>query len=143
MKEPGRLIGLDVGQKRTGLARTDPMRMFVAPVGTFSQEEVYREISRQIKHEGPVIGIVVGWPTTPQGGETNATALARGFVKQLRHDYPSVPVYTMDERYSSKEANQLLIDAGVPQKKRRTKGRLDQAAAAHILQQFLDENPDL
>ncbi len=143
MSEYGRLLGVDVGSKRVGIARTDLMRTFAGPVGTYNQPDSFRELSRQIKHEGPVIGIVIGWPLTPQGKPTHATELAAGYIKKCRADYPNIPVYKMDERYSSKEALEFMVDAGVPKKKREEKGRLDQAAAAHILQQFLEARPEI
>lgn len=143
MSEHGRLLGIDVGSKRVGIARTDLMRMVAAPVGTFSPSNSFKEISKQIKYEGPVLGIVVGWPLTPQGEPTTATPLVKDFIKKLKADFPDVPVYKMDERFSSKEASQIMIDAGVPKKKRFKKGRLDQAAAAHILQQFLEARPEI
>lgn len=143
MSDHGRLLGIDVGSKRVGIARTDFMRMISAPVGTFNPSNSFKEISRQIKNEGPILGIVVGWPLTPEGDSTTATPLVVKFIKKLKEDFPDIPVYKMDERFSSKEASQIMIDAGVPKKKRFKKGRLDQAAAAHILQQFLEARPEI
>jgi len=139
----GRLLGVDVGSKRVGIARTDPFRTFASPVNSFTLSGSFSEIKRQINNDGPVIGIVVGWPLTPQGTPTNATSLAEAYIKKLKKDFPDIPVYKMDERFSSKEAGKILAESGVPKKKRREKGRLDQAAAAYILQEFLEANPDI
>lgn len=143
MKETGRLLGIDVGKIRVGIARTDPMRMFSSPIGTFSPEDSFREISNQIKKEGPILGVVVGWPLTPQGKVTTATPLAEKYIKQLKHDFPDLPIFKMDERFSSKEALEILKESGVPKKKRNKKGRLDQAAAAVILQEFMEARPEI
>lgn len=143
MAGAGRLLGIDVGSKRVGVARTDPFRTFATPVDTFSVSNSFSEIKRQVKDEGPVIGIVVGWPLTPQGAPTNATPLAEAYIKKLEKDHPDIPIYKMDERFSSKEAGIILLNSGVPKKKRRKKGRLDQAVAAYILQEFLEANPDI
>lgn len=143
MAGTGRLLGVDVGSKRVGIARTDPFRTFASPVDTFSVSGSFSEIKRQVKDEGPVIGIVVGWPLTPQGTPTNATSLAEAYIKKLEKDHPDIPIHKMDERFSSKEAGIILLNSGVPKKKRRKKGRLDQAAAAYILQEFLEANPDI
>lgn len=143
MAEFGRILGVDVGSKRVGIARTDLLRTTANPVGTFSPEDSFIEIKRQITQEGPVIGIVVGWPLTPQHQPTHATELAYEFIRHLEKRYPSIPVYKMDERYSSKQAMELMKDAGVPKNKRHKKGRLDQAAAALILQQFLESRPEI
>lgn len=143
MAELGRILGVDVGSKRVGIARTDLLRTTANPVGTFSPEDSFKEIERQVKQEGPVTGIVVGWPLTPQHAHTHATELATEFINHLKKRYASIPVYKMDERFSSKQAMELMIDAGVPKAKRHKKGRLDQAAAALILQEFLESRPEI
>ena len=134
---------MDVGSKRVGIARTDLLRTTANPVGTFSPEDSFKEIERQIDLEGPVIGIVVGWPLTPQGEYTNATEMAVDYIRHLQKKYSSIPVFKMDERFSSKQAMELMREAGVPKRKRHKKGRLDQAAAALILQQFLESYPEM
>lgn len=139
----GRILGVDVGSKRVGIARTDLLRTNANPVGTYSPEDSFKEIRRQVEHEGPVIGIVVGWPLTPQGGYTSATEMAIEYINHIKKNYPSIPVFKMDERFSSKQAMELMRDAGVPKGKRHKKGRLDQAAAALILQQFLESYPEM
>ena len=139
----GRLIGIDVGSKRVGIARTDLFKTFAAPVGTFSPDESYKEVGRQIKMDGPVVGIVIGWPLTPQGDPTHSTQLVEDYIKKLKEKYPSIPTYTIDERFSSRDARKILVNSGVPKKKREEKGRVDQAAAAYLLQQFLESNPNI
>lgn len=143
MSEHGRLLGIDVGSKRVGIARTDLFKTFSTPVGTFSPEESFQEISRQIESEGPVEGIVIGWPLTPRGNPTHATQLVEDYIKRIQKDFPAVATYTIDERYSSHDARKILVESGVPKKKREEKGRLDKAAAAYILQQFLEANPNI
>lgn len=139
----GRLLGIDVGGKRVGIARTDLMKTFASPVGTYSPGESFTEIARQIETEGPVEGIVVGWPLTPQGDRTHATSIVENYIKKLDTEFPGLATYMIDERYSSKDARKILLDSGVPKKKREEKGRVDQAAAAYLLQQFLESNPDI
>lgn len=139
----GRILGVDVGNKRVGLARTDPMRTFVTTIGTFSPEDSFVEIDRQVEMEGPVKGIVVGWPLTPQGKRTTSTEFAVQYINALKNKYKSIEIYKMDERYSSKEAMEILEASGVSKKRRNQKGRLDQAAAALILQQFIQAYPEL
>jgi putative holliday junction resolvase len=143
LAEIGRFLGIDVGGKRVGIARTDLLRTVSAPVGTFTPEESFQEVARQIREEGPVTGIVVGWPLTPRGEPTHATELAADYIRYLEKRYQKISIYKMDERYSSKEAMRAMKNAGVAKKKREKKGRLDQAAAALILQEFLDAHPEL
>lgn len=139
----GRILGVDVGSKRVGLARTDPMRTFATPIGTFSPEDSFVEIERQVQMDGPVKGIVVGWPLTPQGKRTTSTDLVVQYINALKNKYKGIEIYKMDERFSSIEAMEILEESGVPKKRRNQKGRLDQAAAALILQQFLQAYPEL
>lgn len=143
MTDFGRILGIDVGGKRVGLARTDLLRTAANPVGTYSPEDSFLEVDRQIRDEGPVIAIVVGWPLTPQGEATNATHLAGDYIRYLEKRYSDITIYKMDERYSSKEAMEAMKQAGISKGRREKKGRLDQASAALILQQFLEAHPDL
>jgi putative holliday junction resolvase len=139
----GRILGVDVGSKRVGLARTDLLRNFANTIGTFSPNDSIFEIERQVMEEGPVNAIVVGWPLTPEGVPTHATTLAREYISRLRNKFKGIKIYTMDERYTSREAVDIMVESGVPKMKRRKKGRVDQAAAALILQHFLEAHPEL
>lgn len=143
MSDFGRILGVDVGSKRVGLARTDLLRTNANPFGTFPPDQSIKEIEKQVANEGPVKAIVVGWPLTPQGDPTDATELVKNYIKTLEKKIRDVKIYKMDERYTSRQALKILVDAGVPKKKRREKGRVDQAAAAVILQQFLEAYPEI
>jgi RNAse H-fold protein YqgF len=139
---PGCLLGVDVGAVRNGLARTDPFRLFPTPVGTFSPKEALQEIEHQVKHEGPVAAVIVGYPLSLEGEKTHGTQHVENFIRQLKKRLPGLPVLTMDERFSTKIARRLLVESGVPKKKRAQKGRVDVAAASWILQEFLEANPE-
>ncbi len=143
MNQLGRILGVDVGSKRVGLARTDLLRTSANPIGTFTPHQSFVEIEDQIENEGPVRAIVVGWPLTPQGEPTHATPLVAEYLKKLKKKCRGVKLYKFDERYTSKQAMKLMVESGVPKKKRNKKGRLDQAAASLILNQFLEAHPDI
>lgn len=121
MPQFGRIIGVDVGSRRVGLARTDLLRTAANPIGTFTPTDSFSEIERQIQIEGPVTAIVVGWPLTPQGEPTHATPIAADYFKKLENRYPNIDIFKFDERYTSREALRLLVKSGVPKKK--TKGK--------------------
>src|SRR5690625_7220982 len=87
--------------------------------------------------EGSFKALVIGWPLTPQGNPTHDTPLASDFYKKLKKKYPEIDIFKFDERYSSREALRLMAESGVPKKKRKKNGRIDQAAAAMILTQLL------
>lgn len=132
-----RLIGIDVGKKRCGLAQTDLLKTIASPVGTFSPDEIIQEISR-IVEESPVEGFIIGWPLTPNGEEGKATEMVQEFINRLKKIYTDIPIIKVDERYTSNQANDLMLEIGIPKKKRRQKERVDRIAAALILQSYLD-----
>lgn len=139
MQEYARLIGIDVGKKRVGIAQTDLLKTIASPVGTFPPDQVIDEI-QQIADKAPVEKIVVGWPLSLSGEEGEATEMVTDFIKKLRHSFPNIEIAKVDERYTSTQARGLMIEAGIPKKKRQEKGRVDRIAAAIILQNYLDSN---
>lgn len=139
MQEYARLIGIDVGKKRVGLAQTDLLKTIATPVGTFPPEEVMDEI-RGIMEQAPVEKIIIGWPLSLQGDEGTATQMVDDFIKKIHHSFPDLEVVKVDERYTSTQARDMMVEAGIPKKKRQEKGRVDRIAAAIILQNYLDTN---
>src|SRR5699024_8097302 len=134
--EYGRIIGIDVGTKWVGLARTDLLRTIANPIGTFPADKVYDRLVELAETE-QVQKFVVGWPLTPDGGEGRAIEMVRRFLARLRKVLPDMEVEKFDERYTSKEAVAAMEEAGVPKMKRRDSDRINQAAAAVILQKYL------
>lgn len=106
-------------------------------MGTYTNTEVFRKLKELVENER-VLKFVVGWPLTPKGNEGDATKQVEKFIEKLHKEFPDIEIEKMDERYTSKEAVQAMIDAGVPKMKRREKERIDRAAAAIILQKYLD-----
>lgn len=139
MQEYARLIGIDVGKKRIGIAQTDLLKTIATPVGTFSPEEVFSEI-KKISDQSPVEKFVIGWPLSLSGEEGSATQMVEDFIKKLRQSFPDIEIAKVDERYTSTQARNLMVEAGIPKKKRKEKGRVDRIAAAIILQNYLDSN---
>lgn len=138
MQEYARLVGIDVGKKRVGIAQTDLLKTIASPVGTYSPDEVFSVISTIVK-ENNVERFIVGWPLTPNGDEGPATQMVEKFINKLSGVYPEIPIEKVDERYTSKKAVESMVQAGVPKKKRREKERVDRIAAALILQNYLDQ----
>lgn len=139
MQQYARLIGIDVGKKRIGVAQTDLLKTIATPVGTFPPEEVFSEI-RKITNQAKVEKFVVGWPLNPAGEEGSATQMVQKFLNKLNRTFPDINIVKVDERYTSNKAQRLMIEAGIPKKKRQEKGRTDRIAAAIILQNYLDSN---
>jgi putative Holliday junction resolvase len=128
---------VDVGTKRVGIATSDPLRLFAQVEGTYPPSEALDTLSSLDSEEGIDV-VVVGWPLTEQGKEGEATDMVDAFVERLRDALGAVPVERRDERYTSEMAKDLLRRAGVSQPGRYDKGRVDAAAAAVILQDYLD-----
>ncbi len=135
-----RVVGVDYGARRVGVALADPLRLFARPHGTFAPGAALDELARMAREDGVGV-VVVGWPLLDDGTEGPAVDRVRPFVGRLKKAAPGVEVVVQDERDSSQRAMADLVEAGVPRGKRREKGRLDTAAACVILQDWLDEQP--
>ena len=127
-----RIVGVDFGAKRVGLALADPLRMFAQPYGVFSQEEAVARL-RHLKESSGLELVVMGWPLTEEGEEGVATSRVEEYIRRLRRALPGTRFVKWDERYTSVEAKDRLRGVG-----RVDKGRIDTAAAGIILQEYLD-----
>lgn len=133
----GRIVGIDFGTRRTGIAVADPLGMFARTLGTFSPDEALAALRRLDADEGITI-VVIGWPLTPDGKEGAAVERTAAYARRIEKALPHARIEQMDERFTSAEARELMLQAGVPRQRREKKGRLDAAAAAVILQSYLD-----
>lgn len=132
-----RIVAIDYGTKRIGLAESDPLQRFAQPVGTFQRMELLRILEKKTA-ESAVERIVVGYPLNNDGSHNVMTAMVDRFIATLAARFPSIPVERIDEHRSSREAMQILKASGVKKKERNRKGRLDRAAACVILQNYLE-----
>jgi putative Holliday junction resolvase len=133
----GRILCLDYGEKRIGLALSDELAITAQPLGKIeaATDERRLEEIRKVVAENEVSEVVVGLPLTLKGDVSHAGARVRAFARDLNH-HLCLPVVTWDERLSTRQGEQILIDAGMSRKKR--KGVVDSVAAAIILQSYLD-----
>lgn len=131
-----RIIAIDYGKKRVGLAVTDPLQLIATPLTTVSSAEVIRYLSDYLNKE-TVERFVVGMPKDLQNRDADATPLVEAFVKQLQKKFPEVPIELIDERFTSKLAFQAMIDGGVKKMDRRDKGLIDRTSAVIILQSYM------
>ena len=127
----GRIIGLDYGTKRVGIAETDDLKIIASPLITVHSKDLIQFIKDYIiKYD--VESIVIGYPKN-----TDATKLVNDFVKHLKKKIPALNIIMEDERFTSKMASQAMIAGGIKKSKRREKGNLDKVSAALILQSYL------
>jgi putative Holliday junction resolvase len=132
-----RVVAIDFGTKRIGLAKSDPLGMFAQPVGTFDIDGLHAALENLLRQDG-IDRIIVGYPLSDRGETNRMTSVIDSFVEKLGRWFPSLPVETVDEHRSSREARQILAGSGASRKKRNVKGRVDTAAACVILQGYLD-----
>ena len=133
----GRVLGIDYGSKRVGLALSDPLRVVAGPVGTWANDQSLLPRLVGLITEQEITLVVVGMPYAPDGGKGAKAREVDGFIAQLRRHHP-VPVVAWDESYTTVEAQRVLIAGGKRRKQRGTKGVVDTMAARLLLQQFLD-----
>lgn len=133
----GRLIALDIGAKRIGLARTDVLQLSVNPAGTHHVNALPDVLDQMIHQEGPVEALIFGWPLN-EGQEGKATVRVQQWMNRFKNKYPDLPQHKVDESFSSVEAQALQLQAGVKKSKRQDKSRIDELAAVLILKRYLD-----
>jgi putative holliday junction resolvase len=133
-----RILAIDYGQKRTGLAVTDPLQLIATALETVPSQEVFKFIA-QYRTTEIVEAIVVGLPKGLDGNDTDNTPRVRSFVEKLKTRFPDLPVHWHDERFTSKMALQAMIAGGSTRKDRRNKGNIDKVSAAIILQSFMEQ----
>lgn len=133
----GRIIAIDYGTKRIGLATTDPLQIIASALDTIHAKDVLQFLKDYAQKE-EVESFVLGMPTKLDGTDTNATPHVRQFHKQLKKHFPEKPVYLYDERFTSKMALDAMIAGGSKKKDRREKGNIDKISATIILQSYLE-----
>ncbi len=135
----GRILAIDLGTKRTGLAVTDPLGMVANPLETIPTHNLFNYLKLYLVKE-EVTAIVIGFPKSLDGKDTQMTQPVLALEKKLKRSYPAVEVVTVDERFTSKLAMQTMIEMGSSKKDRREKaGNLDKISAAIILQTYLEK----
>ncbi len=132
----GRIMGIDYGRKRTGVAVTDPLKIVAGNLATVPTHTLMQFIKDYIAREA-VERIVVGQPTQLNGEPSESMRYITPFVKRLRAELPDVPVVMYDERFTSTIAHQAMIDGGMKKSDRRDKSRVDAIAATIILNDYL------
>ncbi len=133
-----RIVCIDYGAKRTGIAVTDPLKIIATALTTIETKELFPFLKNYVKTEA-VEMFLVGAPVNLDDSETHATPLVQQFMNRLKKEIPNIPVQTIDERYTSKMAVRAMIDMGMKKKDRRKKENIDQIAATIMLQEYLQQ----
>jgi len=133
----GKVLGIDFGTKRTGIAITDAMQIIAGGLTTVLTHLLDDFIADLVQKEN-IESFVVGDPKNLDGSNTDSTGHVNGFVKRLQKTYPTIPVYQIDERFTSKIAKQSILASGIKKKGRQNKALVDEVSAIIILQNYLD-----
>lgn len=137
-----RIIAIDYGLKRTGLAVTDPLQIIATGLTTIESQKLIPFLKDYFQQE-PVELILMGEPRNWDDSATHATPLVEKIVKRLKKEFPLIPLRMVDERFTSKMARQSMLDMGMKKKQRRNKELVDEIAATIMLQEYLHERGNL
>ena len=133
----GILIGIDFGQKRTGIAITDPGKIIASGLATVPTKDVMTFLEEYVLKQ-PVDKFVVGEPKQKDGSVSVVEKSILKFIKKLKNKFPDISIERYDERFTSKIAFNTLLESGVGKKKRQNKSLVDQISATLILQSYLE-----
>ena len=131
-----RILCIDYGLKRTGIAVTDPLQIIATGLTTVNSNELISFLKKYFQQEQVEL-IVIGEPKNLDDSDTHATPLVKAAIIKLQKEFPQIPIKKVDERYTSKMAKQAMIDMGMKKKDRRNKRTVDEIAATIMLQEYM------
>lgn len=132
----GRLLAIDYGIKRCGIAVTDEMQIIASGLDTIPTKQIFSFLTTYVKNE-QVETFVVGEPKQMNNTVSESHAMIESFVAKLKTTFPKIPVKRVDERFTSKMAFQSMVDSGLKKKQRQNKGLIDEISATIILQSYM------
>ena len=132
-----RILGIDYGTKRIGIAATDPLQIIASGLTTVATKDIFTFLEEYLSQE-EVECIVVGEPLNEDGTPAQIAHFVVGFIRKLKELYPNIKIATQDERYTSRDAKKIILQSGAKKKKRRDKALVDKVSAGLILQAYMD-----
>jgi len=135
----GRILALDYGAKRTGIAITDELQLIASGLTTVNTKEIFDFLKTYLSAENVEL-LIIGEPKQKDGTHPDIETEIKSFLSKFHRQYPKMPIKRVDERFTSKMAFQTMIDSGLKKKQRRNKALLDEIAATIILQEYLRSN---
>lgn len=131
-----RILSIDYGLKRTGIAVTDPLQIIATGLTTVESQKLIPFLKDYFKKENVEL-ILIGEPKNLDDRDTHATQPVKQVVEKIKKEFPSVPIKMVDERFTSKMASRAMIDMGLKKKQRQNKALIDEIAATIMLQDYL------
>jgi len=132
-----RILAIDYGGKRTGIAVSDPLQIIATGLTTIPSAELIPFLKKYFAAEQVEL-IIIGLPKNWDESDTHGTALAEGAIKKIQKEFPQMPLKTVDERYTSKMAKDAMIEMGMKKAQRRDKKLVDEIAATIMLQEYMN-----
>jgi putative Holliday junction resolvase len=132
----GRILAIDFGKKRTGIAVTDPLQIIATGLETVDSKELIGYLKKYFSSE-EVEKVLIGYPLNWDDSPTDATPLVDKFIKQFQHVFPNMPFEMQDERFTSKMATEAMLQMGLKKKARANKALIDEISATIILHEYL------
>lgn len=133
----GRILAIDFGLKRTGLAVTDPLRIIASALDTVETAQLLSYLQNYFVREA-VDEVVIGMPKRLNNQESEIAPAVRNFIEKFKSKFTTMPITTWDERFTSSMAQQAMIHGGMKKKDRQVKGNVDKISATLILQNYMD-----
>lgn len=134
----GRILAIDFGQKRVGLAVTDPLQIIATRLETVATNQIWIFLKEYFAKEN-VEKVIIGYPVQMNNQPSQSVQYINPFIRRFLKEYPNIPIQQVDERFTSKLAFQTMIDAGLSKKERQNKGLVDGVSATIILQSYLEQ----
>ena len=131
-----RILAIDYGGKRTGIAVTDPLQIIATGLETVPSHELIPFLKKYFETEEVEL-IIIGMPLNLNDTETDGTAGAKKAIERIQKAFPTMPIKTVDERYTSKMAKSAMLEMGMKKKDRQLKGNVDVIAATIMLQEYM------
>lgn len=136
-----RILAIDYGGKRTGIAVTDPMQIIATGLTTIASHELIPFLKKYFSQEAVEL-VIIGLPKNWDESDTHGTPLAEAAIRRIQKEFPLMPLKTVDERYTSKMAKDAMLQMGMKKKDRRDKKLVDEIAATIMLQEYMQSiNP--
>ncbi|HJW18529.1 MAG TPA: Holliday junction resolvase RuvX [Flavisolibacter sp.] len=132
----GRILSIDYGGKRTGLAVSDPLKIIATGLTTVETPKLIGFLKEYVSKEQVEL-VIIGMPLNWDDSATHATPLVQKFILAFKKFFPAIPIKEVDERFTSKMASQAMIEMGLRKKQRQEKGRIDEIAATILLQEYM------
>ncbi len=132
-----RILSIDYGSKRTGIAVTDPLKIIATGLAGIHTKDLETFLINYFKKEEVEL-VIIGHPTNWDDSDTHATPLVQAFINRFKKVFPTIPIMKVDERFTSKMAVQSMVQSGMKRKDRQNKNMVDEIAATIILQEYLN-----